>query len=432
MPSFLGFDRRARQKGETCRQSPCRGILRLSEVRRMLDQQKNYIIDTNVLLEDPNSLVKLRNGNENHVFIPYHVLLELNKIKKDPKLRHIVARVIEYLIANPDAFKILHSNSVADPYVNLVDNFILDEIQSSGLDKPILVTNDKIFQLQARLRGITSEIYKESVPFKSEAEYFTGFVADRAQAVANAFMWNDQGKPVFFGPDGEKVIDYQHKVWKVAPRNVFQNLAMELMTHPGIDIVSVQSEAGYGKSYLALAAALYLVLERKAHHKIYVIKPTIEIGQKLGYLPGRIEEKMEPYTRYIADLLAKLHRMRPANKVFVDADACPPQFNSKIFEILPLAYIRGMNIDNAVVIIDEMQNMARSECRALLSRMGEGVKCFCLGDTRQVDNPYLNQENNGLNWVVKKFKGSRIYAHIVLKGDKSRGPITDLVISTGL
>jgi PhoH-like ATPase len=213
---------------------------------------------------------------------------------------------------------------------------------------------------------------------------------------------------------------------------VFQNLAMELMTHPGIDIVSVQSEAGYGKSYLALAAALYLVLERKAYQKIYVIKPTIEIGQKLGYLPGRLEEKMEPYTRYIADLLAKLHRLRPANKVFVEADTYPPQFNSKMFEILPLAYIRGMNIDNAVVIIDEMQNMARSECRALLSRMGEGVKCLCLGDTRQVDNPYLNQENNGLNWVVKKFKGSRIYAHIVLKGEKSRGPITDLVISTGL
>jgi PhoH-like ATPase len=388
----------------------------------MLDQQKNYIIDTNVLLEDPNSLVKLRNGNENHVFIPYHVLLELNKIKKDPKLRHIVARVIEYLVANPDAFKILHSTAVADPYANLVDNFILDEIQSSGLEKPILVTNDKIFQLQARLRGITSEIYKESVPFKSEAEYFTGFVADRAEAVANAFMWNEQGKPVFFGPDGEKVIDYQHKVWKVAPRNVFQNLAMELMTHPGIDIVSVQSEAGYGKSYLALAAALYLVLERKSHQKVYVIKPTIEIGQKLGFLPGRIEEKMEPYMRYIADLLAKLHRLRPANKVFVEADAYPPQFNSKIFEVLPLAYIRGMNIDNAVVIVDEMQNMARSECRALLSRMGEGVKCLCLGDTRQVDNLYLNQENNGLNWVVKKFKGSRIYAHIVLKGDKSRGP----------
>lgn len=397
-----------------------------------MEHQKNYIIDTNVLLEDPLSLAKLRNGNENHVFIPYHVLLELNKVKKNPKLRHIVARVIEYLVKNPDTFKVLSSNHIADPFANLVDNFILEEIQTSGLEQPILVTNDRIFQLRAQLRGIHSEIYKESVPFKSEAEYFTGFVAGREEAVPNAFMWNEQGKPVFFGTQGEKVIDYQHKIWKVTPRNVFQNLAMELMINPDIEILSVQSEAGYGKSYLALASALYLVLERKVHDKIFVIKPTIEIGQKLGYLPGKVEEKMEPYTRYIADLITKLHHLRPANKIFVDSDVYPPQFNPKTFEVLPLAYIRGMNIEKAVVIIDEMQNMSRSECRALLSRMGEGVKCICLGDTRQVDNPYLNQENNGLNWVVKKFKGSKIYSHIVLKGEKSRGPITDLVISTGL
>jgi PhoH-like ATPase len=397
-----------------------------------MEQQKNYIIDTNVLLEDPQSLVKLRNGNENHIFIPYHVLLELNKFKKDPKLRHIVARVVEYLVENPDTFQVLNSQSVAGPFANLADKFILDEIQASGVEKPILVTNDRIFQLQARLRGITSEVYKESVPFKSEAEYFTGFVAKREEAVPNAFMWNEQGKPVFFGAAGEKMIDYQHKVWKVAPRTIYQNLAMELMIHPDINIVSVQSEAGYGKSYLALACALYLVLERKSHQKIYVIKPMIEIGQKLGYLPGKLEEKMEPYTRYMSDLLAKLHRLRPANKLFVDSDVYPPQFNSRTFEILPLNYIRGMNIENAVVIIDEMQNMSRSECRTLLTRMGEGVKCICLGDIRQVDNPYLSQENNGLNWLVKKFKGSKIYSHIVLKGEKSRGPITDLVISTGL
>jgi PhoH-like ATPase len=397
-----------------------------------MEQQKNYIIDTSVLLEDPHSLVKLRNGNENHIFIPYHVLLELNKLKKNPKLRHIVARVVEYLVENPDTFQVLNSTSASNSFANLVDQFILDEIQASGVEKPILVTNDRIFQLHARLRGITSEIYKESVPFKSEAEYFTGFVPSRAEAVPNAFMWNDQGKPLFFGATGEKIIDYQHKVWKITPRNVFQNLAMELMTHPDIHIVSVQSEAGYGKSYLALACALYLALERKSHEKIFVIKPMIEIGQKLGYLPGRLEEKMEPYTRYVADLVAKLHRQRPANKLFVDSEVHPPQFNSRIFEILPLNYIRGMNIENAVVIIDEMQNMSRSECRTLLSRMGEGVKCLCLGDIRQVDNPYLSSENNGLNWVVKKFKGNKIYSHIVLKGEKSRGPITDLVITTGL
>ncbi|MDJ0818651.1 MAG: PhoH family protein [Desulfobacterales bacterium] len=397
-----------------------------------MENHKQYIIDTNVLLEDPDALAKLRNGNENTVYIPFHVLLELDKFKKNSKLAHIVARVIQYLIENPEQYQILNSGDISPKYAKVVDHHILDEIQQSGLKQPILVTNDKIFQLQARLRGIQSEIYKESVPFKSEAEYFTGFVSSREELVPNAFMWNDQGKPIFFGAQGEKTIDYQHRIWKVKPRNIFQNLALELMTNSDIHIVSMQSDAGYGKSYLALATALYLVMEKKAYEKIFVVKPMIEIGQKLGYLPGRVEEKMEPYTRYISDLMIKLHRLRSANKVFVENGTYPPQFNSKIFEILPLAYIRGMNIENAVVIIDEMQNMSRAECRALLSRLGEGVKCICLGDINQVDNPYLNKENNGLNWIVKKFKGNNIYSHIVLKGDKSRGPITDLVISSGL
>ena len=397
-----------------------------------MENHKQYIIDTNVLLEDPDALAKLRNGNENTVYIPFHVLLELDKFKKNSKLAHIVARVIQYLIENPEQYQILNSGEISPKYAKVVDHHILDEIQQSGLKQPILVTNDKIFQLQARLRGIQSEIYKESVPFKSEAEYFTGFVSSREELVPNAFMWNEQGKPIFFGVRGEKIIDYQHRIWKVKPRNIFQNLALELMTNSDIHIVSMQSDAGYGKSYLALATALYLVMEKKAYEKIFVVKPMIEIGQKLGYLPGRVEEKMEPYTRYISDLMMKLHRLRSANKVFVENGTYPPQFNSKIFEILPLAYIRGMNIENAVVIIDEMQNMSRAECRALLSRLGEGVKCICLGDINQVDNPYLNKENNGLNWIVKKFKGSNIYSHIVLKGDKSRGPITDLVISSGL
>ncbi|MEZ4526586.1 MAG: PhoH family protein [Desulfobacterales bacterium] len=397
-----------------------------------MENQKQYVIDTNVLLEDPGALFKLRNGNENRIYIPYHVLLELGKLKKNPKLGPAVSQVIENLSDHPDQFRILEPAGIAEPFAQVVDHFILDEIRKSGLEKPILVTNDRFFRLQANLQGIKSEIYKESLPFKSDAEYYTGFVADRDGLIPNCFLWGDQGKPVFFGKNGEKTIDYQHKMWSVTPRNVYQNLAMELMANPDIPIVSLQSEAGYGKSFLALAAALYLTLECKSHEKIYVVKPMIEIGQKLGYLPGKVSEKMEPYTRYVSDLVLKLHRLRPANKIFAEKDDQTPRFDPRRFELLPLTYVRGMNIENAVVIIDEMQNMSRAECRAVLSRMGEGVKCICLGDVHQVDNPYLNTENNGLNWIVNKFKGNSIYAHLVLKGDKSRGPITDLVIKSGL
>lgn len=397
-----------------------------------MNPNKNYVVDTNVLLDDSEALFKLRNGNENEVYIPYHVLLELNKFKKDPRLGHIVAKIIHSLKDHPEQFRILSADQVAPPFKHQVDSHILKEIKSSGVREPILVTNDKILQLQASMQGIISEDYKDSRPFKSEAEYVTGFVDTREEIFANCFMRNEVGKTVFFGNGGEKIIDYQHKIWNVTPRNGYQNLALELLTDPSIHIVSIQSEAGYGKSYLALAAALYLMLEKKTCDKIYVIKPMIEIGQKMGYLPGGVEEKMQPYNRYILDLILKLHKLRRANRIFLNPDQNPPDLNPARFELLPLTYIRGMNIESAVVIVDEIQNMSRGECRALLSRMGEGVRCFCLGDTRQVDHPYLNAENNGMNWIVNKFKGNRLYAHLVLKGDKSRGPITDLVIKAGL
>ena len=107
-------------------------------------------------------------------------------------------------------------------------------------------------------------------------------------------------------------------------------------------------------------------------------------------------------------------------------------FNTEKFEILPLAFIRGMNIEDAVVIIDETQNLSRMEIRALLTRMGENTRCFCLGDTRQVDNPYLNESNNALNWIVRMMKGFDNYGHLVLRGAKSRGPVTDMVLKSGL
>lgn len=207
---------------------------------------------------------------------------------------------------------------------------------------------------------------------------------------------------------------------------------MELITCEHVDLVSIQSEAGFGKTYLALAAALFMVLERKDYDKIFVVKPTIEIGSKMGFLPGDVGEKMEPYMKYIYDLLLKLHRLRPANKLFLNPNDEMLRFNSKKFEVLPLNFIRGMNIENAFVIIDEAQNLSRSEARAVLTRMGEGVKCVVLGDTSQVDNPYLNEANNGLNWIVRKFKGFPNYGHMVLKGDRSRGPITDMVLKSKL
>lgn len=399
----------------------------------MTTHPKNYIVDTNVLIENPYSILSLRNGNENNIFIPYHVLMELNSLKTNPRLRHIVAKVIDVLLDNKEYITFIRNDASVSPFTEeLVDNFILREIKDSHeISDPILVTNDRILQLQAGLMDIASEEFKDSKPFESESQLYTGFCDNGDAPLANSFRWVE-GKPVMHLRDGERLVNYQHTPWNVKPRSVYQNLALELIMDESIDLVSIQSEAGFGKTYLALAAALYLTLEKRRFEKIFVLKPTIELGAKMGFLPGAVEEKMEPYVRYILDLLLKLHGQRPANKIFSDPDAHVPKYNSKKFEILPLAFIRGMNIENSLVIVDECQNLSRTEVRALLTRMGEGVKCLCLGDTSQVDNPYLSESNNGLNWIVRKFKGFDNYAHIVLKGDRSRGPITDLVLKSKL
>lgn len=391
--------------------------------------KKSYVLDTNVLLEDPNCISTLRNGEDNDIAIPFNVILELDKLKKEPRLKHLVSKAIDLIHANLEHVRILR-NGELDPNGH-ADLQLLREVREGGIEAPILVTNDRILQLMARMSGIESQEFKDSLPFESESQQFTGFVEAGKPPIVNSFQWVD-GRPVMHMKDGSKTIDYEHVVWNVRPRNAYQNLAFELLLADHIDILTLQSDAGYGKTFLALAAALYLVLERKRYEKIYVVKPMIEVGRQMGFLPGDVTEKMEPYIKYLRALTGKLHRQRPANRIFRDPESIPAKFNPDKFEVLPLAFIRGMNIEDAIVIVDETQNLSRTEARALLTRMGENVRCYCLGDTRQVDNPYLNESNNALNWIVRKMQGLDNYAHLVLKGAKSRGPICDAVLQTGL
>jgi len=394
--------------------------------------QKHFVLDTNVLLENPKSIAALRNGQENQIYIPYTVLAELDGLKKDPRIGHVVSQAVRAILVDDDV-NIFPPDFALTLTDSVMDDRILKEIMHMGHEDCTLITNDRILQIKAKCYGIPSEEYHDSDPFRSESQRYTGFVEEGEKPVHNSFTW-ESGVPVFHGPGGPKSIGYNHEIWGVKPRSVYQNLALELMLQDDIDLVSIQSEAGYGKTFLSLAVALYLMLERKdnPYRKIYLVKPVVEIGAKMGYLPGDIEDKMLPYIKYVQDLLIKLHDLRPANRIFLESSNDSYKLNPKKFEVQPVAFIRGMNIENAVVIVDEMQNLSRSETRALLTRMGEGVKCICLGDTRQVDNPYLNESNNGLNWTVKKLKGYKNYAHMVLKGDRSRGPITDIVLKSKL
>ena len=393
---------------------------------------KKYIVDTNVLLDDPECITTLYNGSENEIFIPRHVILELDHLKRDNKKRYLVNKVIDKLIEHKDKVTILECKDTCSIFDNRVDEFILKEIfENNDLNNGIFVTNDKLLQLECNTKNIKWENYKSINPFKSESEKYSGFIdINNDEFIYNSFSIIDE--QLFFNKDihDTKLIEFEYEIWKVNPKTIYQNAAFAMMLSDHIDICSIQSSAGLGKTFIALATAFYLVLQKKRYSKIYITKPNVEIGQPLGYLPGDIKEKLSPYIEYLNDLVLKLHDIRPANKIFKNEDK--KTYNENIFKILPINFIRGMNIDDAIVIIDETQNLTRMETRTLLSRFGENVKCICLGDTSQVDHPYLNPDNNGLNWIVKLFKNQKNYGHITLQGDKSRGPICDLVLKTGL
>lgn len=393
---------------------------------------KNYVIDTNILLDDPNCIERLYDEGQNKVFIPFNVILELDKFKKNPEFKRQVSIVAHYIKDNPDKVSITKDESASSPLeLEQSDRYILNDCKE--VDNPTLVTNDVIFQALAEAENVPSEEYKNSQPTHSESSRYTGLIKPGEDKVANCF-YIDKGSPIYCTPKEERTIHYENTLWKTKPRSMYQNMMMELIKDHDVNLMSVQSEAGYGKSYVALAGALQLAFQEKTnpYKKVFVVKPLVEIGAKLGYLPGDVDEKIAPFNRYITDLITKLHETRPANKIFKDKDAYPLEFNPKFFELLPITYVRGLTIENAVVILDECQNMSRSEMRAILSRMGSNVKCICLGDVCQVDAPNLNEFNNGLTWLVEKCKGAPNYAHIVLKGAKSRGPICDLIRKVGL
>lgn len=393
--------------------------------------QKSFVIDTNVLIDDPNALKVLQNGEENKVYVPWTIIEELDQIKSRVKIRHRALEAIDKLSLDDELVQILPKVDIKE--LNN-DDKILKEIECSCIDDPILVTNDSLLRLKASLKGIKAQVYQNLIPFKAESQKWTGFVDNAKDVITNSFYW-EEGRLKFWNGIESKIIDYENKPWQVIPKTPYQNAAMELLLNDDINLVSIQSSAGFGKSYISLACALVKVFEEKKYNKVFVIKPNLELGESFGYVPGDLDEKMTPLFRNMHQLLIKLHDKRNVNKAFkfkkeLDLDINDiSSINKAKFEYLPINYMRGMNIEDSFVIVDEVQGFSKHEVKVLLTRMGQNVKCVCLGDTEQVDNPRLNQDNNGLNWLVKLCKGAKNYGHVVLKGKVSRGPICDLILS---
>jgi len=386
--------------------------------------KKNYHLDTCTLLEQENTIDILRNGEENNIFISMTVINELDYLLKSKK-RHLAMSALTSILNHKD-----HITFLDDGGKENNDDKILSSVMGRSEEDKILVTNDKLLHLKAFIRGIQAQEFKVTQPFKNESEKYTGIVDYDENPPLNSFYFNE-GKLFHVTNTGTpKLISYNNTVWGVTPKTIYQNAAMELLNNDDIPLVTIQSSSGFGKSFISLAAALRLVFETKKHSKIYIVRYPSEIGEDLGFLPGKIDEKMALHWKPLYKLLIKLHKIRNFNKGFFD-EKTPDGWNilnPQKIEFLPVNYLRGENLDDCVVVIDEGQNFTRQDMRTVLTRMGENVKCIITGDISQIDNPKCDVNNNGLNWLVKIFKGHSKYGHIILKGNSTRGEITKMIL----
>jgi PhoH-like ATPase len=202
----------------------------------------------------------------------------------------------------------------------------------------------------------------------------------------------------------------------ITPRNAEQTFALHALANPAVRLVTLSGKAGTGKTLLALAAALEA---RKLYRQIFIARPIVPLSNRdIGYLPGDILSKLDPYMQPLYDNLG----------IIQDAFPDPEKRNGKVDELIerkklvvtPLTYIRGRSLAKIFFIVDEAQNLTPHEVKSIITRAGEGTKMVFTGDIFQIDHPYLNTRSNGLSHLIEKMRGQRIYAHINLeKGERS-------------
>jgi PhoH-like ATPase len=221
----------------------------------------------------------------------------------------------------------------------------------------------------------------------------------------------------FYNSD-ENVLERVDKrlAYNIKPKNAEQTFALHAIMNPAIKLVSIQGVAGTGKTLLALAGALE---QRREYKQIFLARPIVPLSNKdIGYLPGDIKSKLNPYMEPLWDNLKFIqNQYKETDKEF---QKITELVNQEKLVIQPLAYIRGRSLSNIFFIVDEAQNLTPHEIKTIISRAGENTKIIFTGDVFQIDTPYLDSQSNGLSYLIDRVKDHPLYAHIKLeKGERS-------------
>ena len=239
--------------------------------------------------------------------------------------------------------------------------------------------------------------------------YINEFIIDETNTFAGLIEGIDQEVIEVLDLGVERLMSRQ--AWGIQPKNIGQAMALHTLLDPHIDLVIMTGSAGSGKTLLALAAALEMVVEKNMYDKIIVTRSTPEIAESIGFLPGTEEEKMAPWLAAITDSLEVLHKHdeNTSGSMSYIMEKANIQFKS-------VNFMRGRSIQNAIVILDESQNLTASQLKTIITRCGEGTKLICGGNLAQIDSNYLSAVTSGLTYIVEKFKHFEGSSTITLEG----------------
>lgn len=419
--------------------------------------KKCFVIDTNVFLHDPKALFAFQ---DNEVVIPLVVLDELDRKKSGPDE---VARHARETIRSLDEMRAKGSihEGVSTRAGGLIRvelnhrNHTPDDLDTSRADNRIIsvaigimkerepghkvtvVSKDINLRVKCDALGVYAEDYNTDCVAASANSIYSGTVEyevddsviDELHTVGSIespgpmhenqyALLRSSVSPKHSGlarfESGRLVkITPQGSVWGISPRNKEQACVFDALFDENVKLVTLIGGAGTGKTLLAAAAGISQLLDTHSYRRVLMSRPIVPMGRDLGFLPGDINDKMRPWMAPLQDNLDLLFSEKGSNYLEMYRD-------QGIIEVEALTYIRGRSIPRSYIIVDECQNLTRHEIKTIITRVGEGSKVVLTGDILQIDNPFIDSVDNGLSYVIEKFKNDPIAAHITLhKGERS-------------
>lgn len=428
--------------------------------------RKHYILDTNILLHDPNSILQFA---DNDVIIPIEVIIEIDRFKHEISSRgqnaREVSRLLDHLRESQSLAKgvrlpcggtlRVHCGSDAtatakNAYADAEILRIAREIQEADpAMKVVIVTKDINLRIRADALGLAAEdyitdrvglsdLYTGRIEVAESPDYIDRFSREGvaplppgASRYPNEYVLlrSNNGTPASILGRVDttcqnlvRICESAKPICGIRPRNKEQYFAFDALLCDQIKLVTIMGKAGTGKTLLAMAAGLHQVLHMKSYRGLLVTRPTTPVGKSMGALPGGIEDKLAPWLKPISDTLETL--LDAAGAIGGRRDARELWMKGTV-DVQPLSYIRGRSIPKQFLIVDEAQNLTPLEVKTIITRVGHGTKVVLTGDSYQIDNPYVDSGSNGFNYLVDRFRSEPLAAHIELsKGERS--PLAEL------